>query len=434
MVAASGNSRASGNEAIYPGSRRRRRPRRVERGVSVGAVDPAGAPAPFSTSNDAVTLAAPGAGSAEDCGDGVFSTIPQTAGTLWSDGCLRTVGAVGSPPDATATARAPASRRRSWPGRRPWRAASNPRLSAAQTADVLRSTARQTVSGPAWNSRTGAGVLDMGRAIEKAKRYDTVAPTPVIAAVPTPGGVAVAVTLKDPAPAGLDHSGILGVHLEASSDGVGYAGFGPDATGAVKATDSPGPGARRWYRATACDASHNCSSAVTGPVVAGALPPSSSSAAIAPALSLVSAGRPATCRACLQVAFTAKGRGPFAWTTEVDGAGVKLVRRSGSFASARRLSVQVPLSRIPSCGGRLDIEIRLRSSSSGGQTRATRTLRVDRPVPEGPEHVPEALSPGGTVPADARDMCRHRRGRLHRIAPLRPPARRRRGPSTASTA
>ena len=57
----------------------------------MGAVDPNGQPAPFSTSNDGVTLSAPGAGSVEDCGDGVFSTIPQQA-TLWSDGgCLRTV-------------------------------------------------------------------------------------------------------------------------------------------------------------------------------------------------------------------------------------------------------------------------------------------------------------------------------------------------------
>ena len=186
VVAAAGNSRASGNPVIYPAAAVGGVRGGWSSGVSVGAVDPVGAPAPFSTSNDAVTMSAPGAGSAEDCGDGVFSTIPQAPGALWSNGCLRTVGSTGSPTGRYGYGEGTSFAAPLVAGAAALARGANPRLSAAQTADVLRSTARQTVSGPAWNSRTGAGVLDMGRAIEKAKRYDTVAPTPVIAAGPRP--------------------------------------------------------------------------------------------------------------------------------------------------------------------------------------------------------------------------------------------------------
>jgi hypothetical protein len=60
--------------------------------------------------------------------------------------------------------------------------------------------------------------------------------------------------------------------------------------------------------------------------------------------------------------------------TEVGGASVKVARRSATIPSARRVSSLITLSRAPSCGGRLAVAIRLRSSL--GTARITRTLKV----------------------------------------------------------
>ena len=183
-----------------------------------------------------MTLSAPGAGSAEDCGDGVFSTIPQQA-TLWSDGgCLRTLS-TGSPSagrygyaEGTSFA-APIVA-----GGAALVRGANPRLSAAQTADVLRRTARQTF-GSGWNSRTGAGVVDLTAAVAAARRYDVTPPVPAVVATPSSGGVAVSVTVRDTTSYASEHAAVASVRLEGSSDGVNFAAIGPNATGAMRVTD-----------------------------------------------------------------------------------------------------------------------------------------------------------------------------------------------------
>ena len=373
VVAAAGNTRASGNGVVYPAAALGGSRGGWSTGISVGAVDPNGAPAPFSTSNDAVTLSAPGAGSAEDCGDGVFSTIPQQA-TLWSDGgCLRTTtsgpasGGRYGYAEGTSFAAPPATI-----GAALVRGA-NPRLSAAQTADVLRRTARQTTGG-GWNSRTGAGVVDLAAAVTVARRYDVTAPVPALVAAPSSGGVAVVVTVRDWTASATEHASVASVRLEGSSDGVNFTAVAPEGTGTMRVTDPVAAGTRRWYRATACDANRNCASASTGPVASGA-PGGSGSllASVRPALASVSAGRPKACGTCVTIAFTAKGRGPLRWAADISGAGIKL-HRDGRFASARRHSVQVRLPRLPTCGGRMSVSVRL--SSSLGQAKAQRTIRV----------------------------------------------------------
>ena len=161
---------------------------------------------------------------------------------------------------------------------------------------------------------------------------------------------------------GTDRAPVLSVHLEGSSDGVSYAAVAPDASGTIRVTDPAASGARRWYRATACDANRNCATATAGPVSSGAGGGSTTLLASArPALSSVSAQRPRTCGTSLRIAFTARGRGPLAWVADVAGGGIKL-RRSGRLAAARRYTVQVRLPRLPTCGRRVTVTLRLTSS------------------------------------------------------------------------
>ncbi|HTI32522.1 MAG TPA: S8 family serine peptidase, partial [Miltoncostaea sp.] len=303
VVAAAGNTRATGNAALYPAASIGGSRGGWSEGISVGAVDPTGAPAPFSTSNDAVTLSAPGAGSYDDCGDGVFSTIPRTA-TLWTqEGCLRTTTA----PDGTRYGYAEGTSFAApiVAGGAALVRGANPRLTAAQTADVLRRTARQTVGG-GWNSRTGAGVVDLAAAVAAARRYDVTAPVPAIVATPSSSGVSVSVTVRDATTSyASDHASVATVRVDGSSDGSSYAPIVSDATGSVRVTDRAAAGARRWYRATACDANRNCASASAGPVTSGASGTSGGTSALIagrPTLASVSAERPRTCGTCVRIA------------------------------------------------------------------------------------------------------------------------------------
>ncbi len=373
VVAASGNTRSSGNTPVYPAAAVGGVRGGWSNGISVGAVDPSGSPAPFSTSNDNVTLSAPGAGSADDCGDGVFSTIPQQA-TLWSDGtCLRTVTTGSASAGRYGYAEGTSFAAPIVAGGAALVRGVNPHLSAAQTADVLRRTARQTV-GFGWNSRTGAGVVDLSAAVTTARRYDVTAPVPSVTATPSSGGVSVSVTVRDWTSAASEHAAVTTVRLEGSSDGVNFTAIGSEGSGTIRVTDPAGAGAKRWYRATACDANRNCASATAGPVTSGA-PAASGSllSSVRPALSYVSASRPKACGTCVTIGFTAKGRGPLQWAADIAGAGIKL-HRDGRLASARRHTMAVRLPRLPSCGGRMIVSVRL--SSSLGQAKVQRTVKV----------------------------------------------------------
>ncbi len=332
-----------------------------------------------------MTLSAPGAGSAEDCGDGVFSTIPQQA-TLWSDGgCLRTLSTGSASAGRYGYAEGTSFAAPIVAGGAALVRGANPRLSAAQTADVLRRTARQTF-GSGWNSRTGAGVVDLTAAVAAARRYDVTPPVPAVVATPSSGGVAVSVTVRDTTSYASEHAAVASVRLEGSSDGVNFAAIGPDATGAMRITDPADAGVRRWYRATACDANRNCAAAAAGPVQSGAAGYSGSLLSSArPALASVSASRPKACGTCVTIAFTAKGRGPLQWAADISGAGITL-HRGGRLASARRQSVAVRLPPLPHLRGPDDREPAPELGAGPGEgaahdPRHQRPLRVSRPRP-----------------------------------------------------
>ncbi len=173
-VAASGNNGDTGNPLEFPaaalgGTRGQR-----GIGLSVTATRPGGAAASFSTHNDYVSLAAPGAG-ATGCDLGVFSILPTAAGTEWDDplSCSRLFTAAGGrfaygEGTSFATPFASSIAALVWQVQ--------PRLASEQVADVLIRSARQTV-GRGWNQLTGAGVVDGTAATALAKVYD-VSPPP----------------------------------------------------------------------------------------------------------------------------------------------------------------------------------------------------------------------------------------------------------------
>jgi hypothetical protein len=169
-VAASGNNGENGNPLEFPaaavGGHRGRR----GIGLSVAAAKPDGSVASFSSHNDFVSLAAPGA-SAGSCLFGVFSTLPPTTMPRWNEGgCpLLFTGVAGdhygygegtsfaSPIVAGLAALA-------------WQAERG--LASEQVADVLVRAA----NGSGWNEFTGAGVVDGMRAVEVARVYDVLSP------------------------------------------------------------------------------------------------------------------------------------------------------------------------------------------------------------------------------------------------------------------
>jgi subtilisin family serine protease len=174
-VAASGNEGQRGNPLGFPAAALggARGGRGI--GLSVAATRPDGSWADFSSYNDYVSLAAPGAG-ASGCEFGVFSTIPASYGTEWDslDSCSRVYSQGGarfaygegtsfSAPIAAGVAALA------------WQV--EPRLASEQVAEVLVRSARQTV-GSGWNEFTGAGVVDGGAAAALARSYDVSAPRP----------------------------------------------------------------------------------------------------------------------------------------------------------------------------------------------------------------------------------------------------------------
>ena len=172
-VAASGNEGQGGNPLEFPaaavgGSRGGR-----GIGLSVTATRPGGRSTPFSTHNDYVSLAAPGAG-ASGCELGVFSILPAAAGTAWDDprSCSR-LFSQGGARFAYGQGTSFAAPLAAGIAALTWQV--EPRLASEQVADVLIRSARQTV-GTGWNERTGAGVVDGAAATALARTYDVTAP------------------------------------------------------------------------------------------------------------------------------------------------------------------------------------------------------------------------------------------------------------------
>lgn len=384
VVASAGNGAQQGNGVEYPAAALGGVRGGWGSGLSVGASDPSGQPAPFSTFNDFVSLSAPGAG-AGPCDDGVVSTIPGNATSFWdSGGCARSIGAIGAPGGRYGYAQGTSFSAPLVAGAAALVREANPALRADQTADVLRRSAHQTV-GSGWNPHTGAGVLDMTAAVALARQYDTVAPEPLVTVTPGAGTLDVQLDGRDAGPPGGQVSGIASLSLEGSADGASYAPLGSAATGPVRTSVAVERGGRRWFRATACDVDHNCATVVRGPfsLAAGSAgsPPAAHHAAAA-RLAVLRAVQPSRCphgsRACARVVFQV-GVAPAWWQVVVRQRrpGIRLAARTGRVDASGRVFALLTWRRPPACGGRLEISIGLRTAS--GSARAVRRLAVRGP-------------------------------------------------------
>jgi subtilisin family serine protease len=164
-VAASGNNGLAGNPLEFPAAAIGGSRGETGIGLSVGATRPSGAVAPFSTHNEFVSIAAPGAGP---------STLPALNQTVWDDplSCslvfalpeARYGYAEGTSFSAPIVAGIAAL---VWQVER--------RLASEQVAEVLTRSARQTI-GSGWNEFTGAGTVDGAAATALARTYDVTAP------------------------------------------------------------------------------------------------------------------------------------------------------------------------------------------------------------------------------------------------------------------
>jgi subtilisin family serine protease len=174
-VAASGNTGTEGNTPQFPAAVLGGARGAPGIGLSVGATDPNGRPADFSTHNRYVSIAAPGA--EEDCTTGVFSTLPAYTGTEWD---IPEPGTCPSRIIASTEARYAYAQGTSFSApivagiaALTWQV--EPRLASEQVAEVLIRSADQRL-GHGWNQYTGAGVVDGKAAVALARTYDVISP------------------------------------------------------------------------------------------------------------------------------------------------------------------------------------------------------------------------------------------------------------------
>lgn len=174
-VAASGNGAQRGNQLEFPAAALGGERGDVGIGLSVAAVQPDGAPAPFSTHNRFVSVAAPGAGQG-DCSKGVFSSIPANRTLIFDSGdqCAQPLSNFGSGRYAYSEGTSFATPIVSGAAAVAWQA--EPRLQSEQVAEVLQLSARQTFGGGGWNEFTGHGVVNAEAAVTEARRYDVDSP------------------------------------------------------------------------------------------------------------------------------------------------------------------------------------------------------------------------------------------------------------------
>jgi subtilisin family serine protease len=174
-VAASGNTGADSNAPQFPAAVLGGSRGAPGIGLSVAATKPNGQPADFSTHNRYVSIAAPGA--MDDCTLGVFSTLPAYTGTEWD---VIEPGTCPSQVFPTAAGRYAYGQGTSFAApivsgiaALTWQV--EPRLASEQVAEVLIRSAVQH-RGHGWNQFTGAGVVDGGRAVVLARKYDVISP------------------------------------------------------------------------------------------------------------------------------------------------------------------------------------------------------------------------------------------------------------------
>jgi subtilisin family serine protease len=258
-VAASGNTGSSGNQLQFPAAVLGGNRGAPGIGLSVGATKPDGQPAPFSTHNRFVSIAAPGA--SDDCTAGVLSTLPASLGTEWDivppGVCPSRIVASNGVRFAYGQGTSFAAPIVSGIAALTWQV--EPRLASEQVAEVLIRSARQTV-GSGWNQFTGAGIVDGKGATELARTYDVTSPRAEGLARRSGARVSVRVRrVNDRTEPGREVAGRVTYGLLVSRDGG-------------KDFDLVVSGRRRAFRkavslrgakanvfvATACDANGNC--------------------------------------------------------------------------------------------------------------------------------------------------------------------------------
>ena len=263
VVAAAGNNAEQGNVPNCPAAELGGLQGGWGKGLSVGATRPDGQRAAFSTFNDNVSLAAPGA-SGSDCRFGVFSTLPSTV-NLWDNSC----SSIFAPAEA-APARWAYGEGTSFAA--PLASAvaaitlqANPNLLPEQLAQVLKASAVQTV-GTGWNAQTGTGIVNAAAAVDLARGFDTLEPqvSPVI--TPGPKNIAVWLDPTDAAREGEAVASGLTISVERSRDGVTFEPWAPEqAPPFARTLKASRNGPAHWFRATTCDANRNCSVLTSGP-------------------------------------------------------------------------------------------------------------------------------------------------------------------------
>ena len=382
VVASAGNSALDGNTVEFPAAAVGGEGGGWSTGLSVGATDPLGRPAPFSTHNANVSIAAPGAG-LNACADGVYSTIPSGPASLWTGdacdpifsggahGAGRYAYGQGTSFSAPLVAGATALVRQVAPG-----------LRAGQVTDVLRRSANQTL-GSGWNAHTGAGVVNVGGAVELAARYDATAPSLDVVTDARPGVVHVTASAEEQTSAGKELAGGAVVGLELSRDGSRWTSVvGPSSqhidTAYEASADRP-----VWLRATACDRNHNCTSRSSGPQTGSAVAspaPGTTGRLHASILALgvtrrCPGGRPQCLRVVVRAAPSGAGDVRFALRLRQPGRARAVGAGGGTLTAGRRRVVNVVPSTPLACGR---VEARLTVRSRNRSDTAIRRAAVRR--------------------------------------------------------
>jgi subtilisin family serine protease len=256
-IAASGNTGLAGNEVQFPAAVLGGRRGAPGIGLSVGATRPNGSVPDFSTHNEFVSLAAPGAGPS-GCEFGVFSTLPAAGATAWDDpdSCSLLFSQSGTR-YAYAEGTSFASPIVSGIAALVWQV--ERRLASEQVAEVLIRSARQT-QGSGWNEFSGRGIVDGKAATDLARVYDVSPPRAKGRARRRDGRVSVRVSAaRDRTEPGRELAGDVTYSLLVSRDG------GRNFSVVVSRRRGPFSRAIRLrgrranvFVATACDGNGNC--------------------------------------------------------------------------------------------------------------------------------------------------------------------------------
>jgi len=217
-VAASGNTGTVGNVVQYPAAVLGGRRGAPGIGLSVGATRPNGTVAEFSTHNQFVSLAGPGAGPT-GCQFGVLSTLPASRATEWDrpESCSLFVPDPSGTRFAYGEGTSFAAPIVSGIASLTWQV--ERRLASEQVAEVLIRSARQTLA-PGWNGFSGRGVVDGLAATALARTYDVTSPRANGEARRSGGSVKVRVTsTTDRTETGRELAGSVTYGLLVSRDG-----------------------------------------------------------------------------------------------------------------------------------------------------------------------------------------------------------------------